>query len=86
MTNNYQLHTVIRNMVSTWSNRKNAAAVAEANHDKETKVLQKEAPQPELHIESEDDSDAEAPEAISTTTAKSTALQSEQAEREAKTK
>jgi hypothetical protein len=39
-----------------------------------------------LYVESDQDSDDEAPEAISTSTAKSTALQTQQAKREAQAK
>jgi hypothetical protein len=72
-------------MVSTRSSSKNPASARDIS-TLESATSQEKLPAPELHSDSEEDSDDEAPEAISTSTSKSAALQSEQAERQAKLK
>ncbi|KAJ2963782.1 hypothetical protein NQZ79_g1223 [Umbelopsis isabellina] len=72
-------------MVSTRSGSKIADTTRNKSH-LENDASQEKVPAPELHTDSEEDSDDEAPEAVSTSTSKSAALQSEKAERQAKLK
>jgi hypothetical protein len=74
-------------MVSTRSHRKQTDLSDNAKNDADTQTSHSlPPPAQKLQSDSEDDSDDEAPEAISTSTAKSLALHTEQVEREAKAK
>lgn len=72
-------------MVSTRASVKKTDVVSQTDSEGSVSKIETTKTQ-ELYVESDDDSDDEAPEAISTSTAKSSALQTAQAKREAQAK
>lgn len=72
-------------MVSTRASVKKTDVVSQTDSEGRLSKIETTTTQ-ELYVESDEDSDDEAPEAISTSTAKSSALQTAQAKREAQAK